>query len=85
LNFPDDDSPDLTDEEIAAALPSGSAKDLAKHLNAPCVTCGATGGKSAFRNLKRGSHYYSRVTVTCPAGHQATTVFETTWYRMRRA
>jgi hypothetical protein len=79
---PDVDSPDLSDEEIAKAIPTGSPEAVAEHLKA-CPTCGAQGGKSNWKKLKRGPHYYSRVTLKCPEGHETTQLFEMTWC-MRR-
>lgn len=83
---PEVDSPDLSDEEIAQAIPTGTPQDIADEIKKPCPTCGSDRGKDrvSFRKLRRGPHFYSRVTMCCVEGHTWVRLFETTWYLAKK-
>ena len=72
-------SPDLTDEEVASAIPTSCADDITPHVEAPCGTCGKPWVKESHRKRFRFPHFYSRVILTCPDGHQEKKVFQATW------
>lgn len=83
MEYPADDSLDLSDEELATAIPTGSVEELGKRILEPwpCPECQAEPVRTLFKKLRRGVHFYSRVTMTCPQGHRASKLFETTWFR----
>lgn len=78
---PEDDSPDLTDEELEKAIPTGNPADMASHLGA-CPVCQSESFSIKFKKLRRGVHFYSRVTLTCSAKHETKFLFENTWFRL---
>ena len=80
---PDGDSPDLTEQDLERVIPTGTPEDMASHLGA-CPTCEGASFRLKFKTLRRGVHFYSRVTMTCSAKHETTWLFENTWFRQAR-
>lgn len=73
-------SKDLTDEEIASALPTGSVKEIADHLGpAVCPECGGGAVARADQKRFRFPHFYWRALMKCKAGHAFQKVFQVTW------
>ena len=72
-------SPDLTDAEIASAVPTGSAEDMRPFVEALCGTCGKPWVRESHQKRFRFPHFYSRVRVVCPEGHEESKIFQVTW------
>jgi hypothetical protein len=72
-------SPDLTDEEIASAVATSSTEDLIPFLETPCGTCGKPWVRERHEKRFRFPHFYSRVKLVCPEGHEERKIFQMTW------
>jgi hypothetical protein len=78
---PEDDSPDLTDDEIANAVPTTGIDDLAKIF---CTKFSACGCGSPFVIQKavlrrRKSNLYSRMLAACTSDHKCQVTFVVNW------
>jgi hypothetical protein len=79
----EENTPDLTDEEVAKATPTQSAADFGEQLkNLRCASCGAPIVKQAHKRCLRAPHFYSRAKGTCPNGHTEAWVFLVDWLRV---
>jgi RNase P subunit RPR2 len=79
---PQDDSSDLTEEEIGRALATGSPADMAQKLSGQvCRVCGESLFTVRQQKRRRSPHIYSRVTLTCPNNHWITQLYQVTWSR----
>jgi hypothetical protein len=78
---PEDDSPDLTDEEIARALPTGGPDDLVPHLTGQKCECGQPMTVVKHEKRFRSPHLYWKAHLTCLEGHASHKVFQVTWLR----
>ena len=78
-SYPEDDSPDLSDEEIEGAAETKDAQDLQEKMVAlihlSCGSCSGSvqGTKSALR--RRKPHLFSRTEFKCENGHVWTRTF----------
>jgi hypothetical protein len=73
-------SPDLTDGEVASAIPTGSADDIARGLtDQVCAVCGKMLGVLKHEKRFRHPHLYWRSLMRCPDGHTDQRVFQVTW------
>lgn len=80
IPYPDEDSPDLSDEEVAGAIQSQSPKDVGQLIHLSCSSCGATPMAFAkHERRRRKPHHYWRVTLRCEAGHEVKKVLQMTW------
>ena len=79
--YPEEDSPDLADGEVFAALPTDNHSDIVQHLTSlTCGDCGeATTQVKSHKLLRRKPHMYWRVLLECAEGHPTTIVFESDW------
>ena len=78
--YPDEDSEDLTDEEISEAVhvegPTGIVDYLA---GMQCRTCSDKLRVREHVLRRRKPHLYWRVTLVCEQQHQQSTLFLTDW------
>ena len=78
--YPDDDSEDLTDEEIAAALPTSGESGIVRAIQAlNCDLCGEPFSGNAHELRRRKPHLYWRVRLVCAKGHMVKRVFLADW------
>jgi len=74
-----EDSPDLTDAQIAGALKLGPI-DMGGHVeDSRCPTCNQRGLGLKFAVRRRKPHMYMVVSQTCPLNHSWELVFEADW------
>lgn len=73
---PDDDSEDLTDEEIGSAIPLANPEELAERLR-PDVEAGFQ--VSGYEQRRRKPHFYWRVRLTGPESVEKVLVFRPSW------
>jgi hypothetical protein len=66
-----EDSNDLTDEEVASAVPVEGMPVW----DGPCPTCGGTIHRVEHWLRRRRPHLYARLSRTCVQGHVLTEVF----------
>lgn len=81
MEYPEDDSPDLTDEEIASAVATVSSDAIVSAVqSARCSTCQQGSMRLTSHELRRRKpHLYWRVGLVCAQGHNASMVFLTDW------
>jgi predicted RNA-binding Zn-ribbon protein involved in translation (DUF1610 family) len=73
-------SKDLTDEEIASALPTSCVEEIADHLGfTVCPECGEGAVVRADQKRFRFPHFYWRSLMKCDGGHAFQKVFQVTW------
>jgi hypothetical protein len=81
--YPNEDSDDLSDDEIAASIETASAGVLASRmvalLHLSCASCGKPMNKVENAIRRRKPDLFSRLTTTCESGHQATQTFRVNW------
>jgi hypothetical protein len=76
----DEDSPDLTDEDIRQAQPTGGADDVVQALkNLSCCSCAARPEPTSYALRRKASHFYWKVGLRCLEGHERILVFQTDW------
>lgn len=69
-----EDSPDLTDDEVAGAISVVSTQDAAKRLER-CPQCGALPVKVQYAVRRRQAHIYWRAVWICEKEHENQLVF----------
>lgn len=81
--YPEEDSEDLTDAEIAEAVSVAGPTDIVDHLaGLRCQTCEGEGKLHVLAHVfrRRKPHLYWRVTLGCKNGHQQhAKMFLTDW------
>jgi RNase P subunit RPR2 len=76
----EEDSPDLSDSDIATALPCASALELASKIHTlVCSTCQAKVAVTAHARRVRLPHTYWRVALVCRNGHHENRHFQADW------
>ena len=71
--FPDEDSPDLADEDIAKAIPITSYSDVTRY---PCPTCGNVNPvREKHARKRRKPNNYSKVTIHYECGHDSSNLY----------
>ena len=79
---PEEDSADLTNAEILAAVPTGQMTDLVRHLLAQtCSECPSRLLVAGHALRRRAPHLYWRVTARCAQGHFAQATYQTDWLK----
>jgi hypothetical protein len=73
------DSPDLLDEQIEEAIPTGSVENWAALLREQVCACGKPLALVGQARKQRLPHFYSRATLRCDDGHEIERLFEVTW------
>ena len=80
--IPEDDSPDLTETEIAEALDVRSMENLIQSLRGVrCSTCGEVFDSSDHALRRRAPHLYWKMALYCETGHQTSLIFRTDWLK----
>ena len=78
--YPEEDSEDLTDEEIASAIPSTGTDDIVAGIMVPgCSECGGKVRILSHDLRRRKPHLYWRATVECGQNHRTARLFEADW------
>lgn len=78
--FPDDDSPDLSDEEIAAATVTADATTFARMLiSFSCPSCGTISTDVHHERRRRKPDHFTRVTFRCQNAHSVVKTFRINW------
>lgn len=80
--FPDEDSPDLSDEEIAGAQDTYDQEDFFKSvrlLYLCCPSCELPLKQRRHQRRRRKPDVFSRVVFTCAAGHESVKTFKVNW------
>lgn len=79
---PEEDSDDLTDQEIAAALPTSRLDEIILWVkNRTCGPCGEGIARVQHERRRRGPLAFWRIRLWCSAGHETTATFSTPWLR----
>ena len=80
---PEDDSEDLTDEQVTKATPTKSAEGLAERMtHLSCTICGARPEVWISHALRRRApHLYSRTHFKCATGHEEVVLFTVDWLK----
>ena len=74
-----EDSPDLTDEQVAHALKL-TPEGVSKYIEATeCPQCQITGAAIRYAIKRRRPHLYLLVTQTCAWNHSWCVLFEADW------
>jgi hypothetical protein len=80
--LPEEDSEDLTDEQVAQAVETKGQADLTVRLvHLSCSTCGALHEAVDHALRRRAPHLYSRTKAKCPAGHDEVFVYCVDWLK----
>lgn len=77
VELPEEDSPDMTLDELAGAIDAATPDVMVEHLSLPhpCPVCqGATRTRKHLLR-RRAPHYYTRVFFLCQNGHESTITF----------
>ena len=78
--LPQEDSPDLTDEQVAQARGSSDLNALAVPINdSRCPQCERIGLDFTYAVRRRKPHIYVVVTQRCSLNHSWDLIFETDW------
>lgn len=81
-NPPEEDSEDLTNAEILAAVPTGHINDLVRHLTGQtCPECQSRLLVAGHALRRRAPHLYWRVSARCAQGHPAQVTYQTNWLK----
>jgi hypothetical protein len=85
---PEEDSADLTDEEVLAAIPTKSVDDVIAvtgtvDKRSSCAVCSKPKEPVQHALRRRIPHLYWRIRVACPEGHQELLVFQADWVGAR--
>lgn len=75
---PKEDSPDLTDEEIERAIPTGDSSDLARHIIEELRHSNGF-AVSRYENRRRGERLFLRVRLVAPKEPDKVLVFSVDW------
>ena len=80
--IPEEDSEDLSDDEIAGSLGSGCVGDIIGSLReARCLTCSDPLHLVEHALRRRQPHLYWRVLMRCGDGHENEVTFKADWIR----
>lgn len=82
LQIPEDDSPDLADDEIERAIPTDNANDVSQKVVAEIR--GSPGTQLGGHELRRRKpHLYWRVKLQMSTGEQRTLIFLADWLQQK--
>ena len=76
VDFPEEDSPDLTDEEITGAVEAKTPEVLVEVFAATkCLVCQGKVTTLKHQLRKRGVLHYARILFVCQDGHRGSVTF----------
>ena len=77
IELPEEDSPDLTDEEVSTSVEAGTPEAMANHLleNVTCPTCGGKVVVTQHQLRRRAPSHYARTLFVCQDGHHGSVTF----------
>ncbi len=76
IDFPAEDSPDMTPDELDNAIEAKVALDMVPHLSElKCQTCSGPVTLLKQQLRRRAPHLYARVLFVCQNGHQGRITF----------
>lgn len=77
VDLPEEDSSDLTDEEIAHSVEAGTPEALADYLlgTVKCLTCGGKVAVTQHQLRRRAPSHYARTLFVCQDGHHGSVTF----------
>lgn len=77
VELPEEDSPDMTPDELAGAIDAPTPEVMVEHLSAPraCPVCRQPTRTRKHLLRRRAPHYYARVFFLCQDGHESTVTF----------
>lgn len=77
VDLPEEDSPDMTLDELAGAIDAPTSAVMVEHLSLPRVCPVCQGPVRTRKHLlrRRAPHYYARVFFLCQDGHESTVTF----------
>ena len=76
IDFPSEDTSDLTDDELAKSIAAKTAEDMIPVLNGhKCVTCQKSVRVTKYKLGRRAPHLYARVILVCQDGHPGLVTF----------
>lgn len=79
---PEEDSTDLSDQEIQSALPTSGVSDIVTALRStPCSTCGLMTQIAKHSIRRRLPHLYWRVDLVCRNEHSTKKTFCADWIK----
>jgi hypothetical protein len=83
---PEENSPDLTDLEIANAIPTNSEVDVVQEHSkfSYCSVCSQPVRLVGNAIRRRIPHLFWRMKFECPQGHEGSRVFQIDWVGQRR-
>lgn len=83
-NYPEgiplEDSPDLSEVEVASAKPVGGPEEIAQQVK-NCPTCQGAVARVAHAFRLHNKQPYWRLSLRCEAGHDTTFLFLCPWLR----
>lgn len=77
--YPDEDSEDLTDEEVASAIETTGTEGIVSGATIPCPECSGVVRVLLHELRRRKPHLYWRTTLECVHGHTTVRLFITDW------
>lgn len=79
--IPEEDSDDLTDDEIASALPTTGSDDTIQRMRGllGCPLCGARRVVREHALRRRRPNLFWRTTFLCDGGHKERVFFRVNW------
>jgi hypothetical protein len=85
VDFPEEDSPDLTDEEMVAAIDVTTLEEMTDRLLiSKCSKCFASISPTKHQLRRRAPHLYARVLFVCKDGHQGSVTFRAHFLTLNR-
>jgi hypothetical protein len=76
------DSEDLSNQEVALAIPVNNVNDMLKRLHETrCPTCGRAIEINEHALRRRAPFFYARMGLRCGTGHTKTIIFRADWLR----
>lgn len=77
--FPDDDSKDLTPEELSSCIDTGTLEEWAGLLIHSCDYCNEPMIPVRFGRRRLKPDHYVRVVTDCSRGHTMSRLFKVNW------
>lgn len=78
-DFPDDDSQDLSPEELKSCIIVENMGELAKAMILSCPDCSETLKPSHFERKRLKPDHYIRARFSCSNNHKVSRLFKVNW------